>query len=292
MKKISRFIFSMTLACCPVALFAQTDAQMKEINKIKLDPAYVFAESTMENPDEARETVCLTLSNFMNEYLEESGESRRVAAAELGAIKYINGKRGNASYVFGYIPVSAFASSAPAPAPAVAETKPATPAPAVAESKPAAPAPEKGERETAATSESSDEDLSIGLLALSYLFGNVFYEGMICDDFDEIEYHADLSDSEQLADMISELLESPDSRKAAYLLNVYKTTGKIRGYGALPTCRDAAASHWLIIDKNGSIVALLGPGADDNRHNYVSGETGHLADYGGKYAVWFTPRAR
>lgn len=292
MKKISRFIFSMTLTCCPVALFAQTDAQMKEINKIKLDPAYVFAESTMENPDEARETVCLTLSNFMNEYLEESGESRRVAAAELGAIKYINGKRGNASYVFGYIPVAAFASSAPAPAPAVAETKPTTPAPAVAESKPAAPAPENGERETAAASESS-EDLGAGLQSLVYLFGGgVFFDYLFDNDFDKIEYHVNPSDSEPLADMISELLESPDSRKAAYLLNVYKTTGKIRGYGALPTCRDAAASHWLIIDKNGSIVALLGPGADDNRHNYVSGETGHLADYGGKYAVWFTPRAR
>ncbi len=52
------------------------------------------------------------------------------------------------------------------------------------------------------------------------------------------------------------------------------------------------APHWLIIDASGSIVALLGPASDDNRHNYVSGGVDHLASYGGKYAVWFTPRAR
>lgn len=277
---------------------AQTEAQTKEINKIKLDPAYVFAESTMENADEARETVCLTLTNFMNEFLEESGESRKVAAAELGAIKYITGKRGNANYVFGYIPVATFASKAPAPtpapapAPASAKTVAQTPAPAPAASAPA-------NSPTAPASPSDDESFSpeaaaAGLMLLGMLFGGDDVLDAITWDGETLplEYHPAESDDSRVADMISELLESSDSRKAAYLLNVYKSTGKLRGYGALSTCRDAAGAYWLIIDKDGSIIALLGPGADDNRHDYVSGTTGHLASYGGKYAVWFTPRNR
>lgn len=127
---------------------------------------------------------------------------------------------------------------------------------------------------------------------LGMLFGDTFSDDLWDDEPAPIEYHAAEGDDSRVADMISELLESSDARKAAYLLNIYKTTGKLRGYGALPTCRDAAGAYWLIINNDGSIIALLGPGADDNRHDYVSGTTGHLASYGGKYAVWFTPRSR
>lgn len=282
---------------------AQTEAQTKEINKIKLDPAYVFAESTMENADEARETVCLTLTNFMNEFLEESGESRKVAAAELGAIKYITGKRGNANYVFGYIPVATFASKAPAPTPApVAQAPAKTAAPTAPVTTPAASAPANSSAAPASyanTDDDEDESFSpeaaaAGLMLLGMLFGSDDVLDAITWDGETVplEYHPAESDDSRVADMISELLESSDSRKAAYLLNVYKSTGKLRGYGALSTCRDAAGAYWLIIDKDGSIIALLGPGADDNRHDYVSGTTGHLASYGGKYAVWFTPRNR
>lgn len=307
MKKINRLVFCLIAGCISMVSFAQSESQTKEINKIKLDPGYVFAESTMENADEARETVCLTLSNFMNEYLEESGESRRVAAAELGAIKYINAKRGNATYVFGYIPVSAFSSAAPAPVentvaeePVAVETEPVVePSSPVApqqmaesEDTYAAPAPQPAPavEDDYAYAEVSPEQQAMGSAALGMLFGNVFDQPSSSQK--KISCQANPSDSGQLTDMISELLESADARKAAYLLNVYKTTGKIRGFGALPTCRDAAGSHWLIIDATGSIVALLGPAADDNRHNYVSGGVDHLASYGGKYAVWFTPRAR
>ncbi len=164
MKELNRLVFSIIVGCVAMASFAQSESQTKEINKIKLDPGYVFAESTMENADEARETVCLTLSNFMNEYLEESGESRRVAAAELGAIKYINAKRGNATYVFGYIPVATFSSSAPAPLTvenAVAEEPVATqPESVVAQPEPAVmqPVAENTQATVAPQPETSVED--------------------------------------------------------------------------------------------------------------------------------------
>ena len=68
--------------------------------------------------------------------------------------------------------------------------------------------------------------------ALGMLFGNVFDQHSSSQT--KISCHGNPADSGQLSDMISELLESADARKAAYLLNVYKTTGKIRGFGALP----------------------------------------------------------
>ena len=283
MKIVIRFLLCVLTCSVAINASAQTDAQLKEINKLKLDPAYVFAESTMDSADEARETVCLTLSNFMNEYLEESGESRRVAAAELGAIKYITGKRGKANYVFGYIPVAAFASTAPAPleAPVVAEAVPSQPV-----------AKDVKEVDSDNGSLASDESSALGMAALSFLFGDIIADAFNSDvQYDSMECKPYAGDNSQLSDMIAELLETSDSRKAAYLLNIYKTTGKIRGYGALSTCRNAATAYWLIIGQDGRIESLLGPSSDDNRYNYITGATDHLANYGGKYAVWFTPRA-
>lgn len=222
MKELNRLVFCIIVGCVAMASFAQSESQTKEINKIKLDPGYVFAESTMENADEARETVCLTLSNFMNEYLEESGESRRVAAAELGAIKYINAKRGNATYVFGYIPVATFSSSAPAPLAVentVAEepvvTQPesvvAQPEPAVmqpvAENTQATVAPQPETSVEDDYAEVSPEQQAMGGAALGMLFGNVFDQPSSSQT--KISCHGNPADSGQLSDMISRLGETP-----------------------------------------------------------------------------------
>ncbi len=55
---------------------AQSSEKAKQIKKIVLDPAYMFAESTMKKDADAREIVSLTLTNLMNEHLSEMGNNR------------------------------------------------------------------------------------------------------------------------------------------------------------------------------------------------------------------------
>lgn len=274
MKVLIRSLLCLLTVGVPMALAAQSEAQIKEINKIKLDPQYIFAESTMGSADDARETVCLTLTNFMNEYLEENGEARRVAAAELGAIKYINGKRGSNYYVFGYLPVATFAST-------TATTVTTEPEPE--------PEPEIAVAFSADNSDSQDKKAE----SIEQMVKEPELEAVaaaVAAAVAPTERSATAADAG--SDMIAELLDAGAASKAVYLLNVFKSVGKVRGYGDISSCRDAAGAYWLIAGEQGNIEALLGPSATDDRYDYVSGETRHLASYGGKYAIWFTPRSR
>ncbi len=274
MKKILSIIsFALSAFFLTLPTAAQSGDKAKEIKKIMLDPAYMFAEATMKNAADAREIVCLTLTNLMNEYLSEMGENRKVAAAELGAIKYITETRGDDEYVFGYIPVASFYSGAPQPS--VEETGPKSEVP------PPAATP---------THHDGGKEAEMGAKIIQSLFGES--APSIARGSAPIDPIASEGDSNGIADMVAEIIETGDARKAAYTIALFKTIGKIKDFGPVKNCTNAAGSFWLIIDTDGKILALLSKGADDNRHNYVTGLTDHLANYGGKYAIWFIPLVR
>lgn len=274
MKKILSIVsFALVAFFLTLPVAAQSGDKAKEIKKIMLDPAYMFADATMENAADAREIVCLTLTNLMNEYLSEMGESRRVAAAELGAIKYITETRDDSEYVFGYIPVASFYSGAPQPS--VEETSPAT-----EETLPA----------TNSTHDDGGKEAEMGAKIIQSMFGDS--APSMPRGAHTIEAIASEGDSNGIADMAAEIIETGDARKAAYTIALFKSIGKIKDFGPVKNCTNSAGSFWLIIDTDGSILALLGKGSDDNRHNYVTGQNDHLANYGGKYAIWFIPLTR
>ncbi len=274
MKKILSIVpFALLAFFLTLPAAAQSGDKAKEIKKIMLDPAYMFADATMENAADAREIVCLTLTNLMNEYLSEMGEDRKVAAAELGAIKYITETRGGQEYVFGYIPIASFYSGAPQPS--VEETSPAA---------------EERSPAMKANQDDGGKEAEMGAKIIQSMFGES--APSISHGSAPIDPIASEGDSNGIADMVAEIIETGDARKAAYTIALFKTIGKIKDFGPVKNCTNAAGSFWLIIDTDGKILALLGKGADDNRHNYVTGQTDHLANYGGKYAIWFIPLVR
>ncbi len=67
MKKIFQII-SIALAAFFLTLpaAAQSSDKAKQIKKIMLHPAYMFAEATMKKDADVREIVCLTLAKLMN----------------------------------------------------------------------------------------------------------------------------------------------------------------------------------------------------------------------------------
>lgn len=291
MKKIFPIIsFAFAAFFFALPATAQSGDKAMQIKKIMLDPAYMFAEATMKEAADAREIVCLTLTNLMNEYLSEMGESRRVAAAELGAIKYITETRGDSEYVFGYIPVASFYSGSPQPS--VEDTQPSvveeTQPSVVEETQPTVV--EQKRPSTKSTHDDGGKEAEMGAKIIQSMFGDS--APSITHGSSPIEAIASEGDSNGIADMTAEIIETGDARKAAYTIALLKAIGKIKDFGSVRNCTDSAGSFWLIIDTDGTLLALLGKGTDDNRHNYVTGTKDHLANYGGKYAIWFRPLTR
>lgn len=100
------------LAVLFLLLFSATAAAYTsaDFNRIKLDPEYLYGESTLESEDEAREIARVTLINYANRYFSENSIDRNLTAESDIDVEYMTMPRGNKTRVMAYIAKSALTS--------------------------------------------------------------------------------------------------------------------------------------------------------------------------------------
>lgn len=260
-------ILMLLLGCFSVmGALAQNSGITKQINDIKRDGRYFYAESTMETEEEAREAATLMLTNYINDYINDKKlpPESKVTEQSLMKAQYIKGKRGTNMRVFvyvnkaDYVPFEAAGEAVPLEskvepiaAPESAETLAPVATPAV--SKPIV-------KESTVASESSSDAVSIPLLV------------------------------EWQQEAVNEMLTKPNLQGVISVLNRMKVDYKVKRFGTYNECKNIAECFWVILedDVDKSLVTILGPGASD-RVNFRTRQYDSLDNYfgKGKSAVWF-----
>lgn len=105
-KGMKQRILMLLLGCLSVTgALAQNSGITKQINDIKRNGKYFYAESTMETEEEAREAATLMLANYINDYINDNNlpPESKVTEHSLTKVQYIKGKRGTNMRVFAYV---------------------------------------------------------------------------------------------------------------------------------------------------------------------------------------------
>lgn len=264
-------ILMLLLGCFSVTgVLAQNSGITKQINDIKRDGRYFYAESTMETEEEAREAATLMLTNYINDYINDKKLPPESKVTEQGLTKaqYIKGKRGTNMRVFvyvnkaDYVPFESGGEAAPleskvepivAPEPAVTPEPVTTPEPVAT--------PEVSESVAAPTvTPESSSGASIPLLV------------------------------EWQQEALNEMLAKSNLQGVISVLNRMKVDYKVKRFGTYNECKNIAECFWLILenDADKSLVTILGPGTSD-RVNFRTRQYDSLDNYfgKGKGAVWF-----
>ena len=240
-------ILMLLLGCFSVmGALAQNSGITKQINDIKRDGRYFYAESTMETEEEAREAATLMLTNYINDYINDKKlpPESKVTEQSLTKAQYIKGKRGTNMRVFvyvnkaDYVPFESVGEAAPLEskvepiaAPEPVETSEPVATPAVSESV---------VTESTVASESSS-DASIPLLV------------------------------EWQQEAVNEMLTKPNLQGVISVLNRMKVDYKVKRFGTYNECKNVAECFWVILedDADKSLVTILGPGASDRAVSYT-----------------------
>ncbi|RGN35204.1 hypothetical protein DXB65_11235 [Bacteroides oleiciplenus] len=259
-------ILMLLLGCFLVmGALAQNSGITKQINDIKRDGRYFYAESTMETEEEAREAATLMLTNYINDYINDKKLPPESKVTEQGLTKaqYIKGKRGTNMRVFVYVNKADYVPFEPVgeAAPLESKVEPiAAPEPVETSEPVATPAvSEPVVTESTVASESSS-DASIPLLV------------------------------EWQQEAVNEMLTKPNLQGVISVLNRMKVDYKVKRFGTYNECKNIAECFWVILenDADKSLVTILGPGTSD-RVNFRTRQYDSLDNYfgKGKGAVWF-----
>lgn len=86
---------------------------------------------------------------------------------------------------------------------------------------------------------------------------------------------------------IEQLMNAPSFAEARVKMGELKRDYKIKKFGRPAECTDWDAAFWLIGDANGQVVTVLGP-EEGGRTDFKNLVKTSLDAYSGYYAVWFT----
>lgn len=291
MRKI--FIFCTLISISAISLFGQSD--VKRINSIKRDPAYMWQEATAESEQAAYDAAETGLLAMVIEYVTdnvESGAAYNTVQTDLlgNILSYIklNPKpvnetskvknvlsqytdrismpRGEMTRVFLYIQKSHLNPPVQTPEPEpVYISEPAPVETPVTASESAAP--------------SQSDDVAINEQSLTELK----YEDPIPDTIPQVV--PEIPKAWQ-REVVKKLSGADDIVAANAMLARMKAEYKIKKYGPFAQCRDLDKSWLIIFDDSGRIKALLGT-QKDGRPDYMSKTYKSLSDYSGMNAVWF-----
>ncbi len=92
--------FLILVASAMPATQAYTSA---DFNRIKLDQAYLYAESTLESEESSCQTARVLLINYVNRYFRENGIDRSLTPESDIDIKYMTMPRGNKTRAMAFI---------------------------------------------------------------------------------------------------------------------------------------------------------------------------------------------
>lgn len=244
------------------SLFGQSD--VKRINSIKRDPAYLWQEATAATEQEAYDAAEVGLLTIINEYAANNPGS--AAAADMVRnnlaqhCSKITMPRGELTRVFLYIAASQLSPAVEIPAAPVTET-PAVPVQDI----PAAPAEDT-------TSDAADTASEVK-----------YDKDPIPENIAPVV--PEIAKAWQ-REIVKKLIGASDIVAANAMLARMKAEYKIKRYGPLTECKDLDKSWLILFDDSGKIKALLGP-KESERPEYISQTYRSLSDYSGLNAVWF-----
>lgn len=297
-KRILMFLFVSVFAVGMV--FSQSNTG-KQINDIKRDGQYFYAESTLETEEKAHETATLMLANFINDYINSNRlpHDKKIVEQDLAKAQSLSMKRGPMVRVFLYVKKSDFvpleAGNEPTAKEELVADAPVVEAPVVKKE----PTPEKEpvsvkesapEKEPAKEVEKPEPEAK----AADTLEQSVSAESNKSDAQPTAQPDEAAGSNPMLLSVpwqqaaIDDMLKKSSLPEVIVLLNRLKAEYKVKRIGTYPESKNAALSFWVVCenDSNNSLITILGPGTD-SRVNFKTLQHDSLGNYSGKNAMWF-----
>ena len=250
-----------------VCNFAMAQSTSQEINAIKRDTSFIYAESTMSSEDEAR-TVATELlvkqameyASVMNMHDKTESTLKKTIASHIQSMSMM---RGELHRVFVYVSKSAIdgdGSSTIAP--------PATRVTIDSEmiTKEHEPPVSQPEAEPILTQTTTTKVV----------------------DSPQMEVQRDMTADMPIwkREAILALLQCDGLAALQGRLARLKAEHKVKRYGTPANCPAREKAFWIILDDSGKVVTILGPG-EDERYDYNTNRPSSLNEYKGYNAVWF-----
>ena len=223
------------LGCIIAASISAQQSETKQINSIKRNNQYIYAEATMATESEAYQVAEELLTVYINDYVEDK---KKLSKAENIIIKDIASNcdkiqmmRGEMYRVFVYVKKSDIIP---------ADNLITMVKPEVVEVKP---------EPTIALPPAQIEELPQG---------------------EPVEVADNPVESSWQQNVINELLAASTLTSAKASLNRLKVEYKVKRYGTYDECKNPNNCFWIIADNNGMIQTILGPGTQ--RTNFKRSE--------------------
>lgn len=279
-KRVLMLLFICGLAANMV--FSQSSTG-KQINEIKRDGQYFYAESTLETEEMARETATLMLANFINDYINSNNlpHDKKVTEQDLAKAQSLSMKRETRIRVFLYVKKSDFA-----PVGTVNEMS--------TKEEPEVQAPIAKE-EPVAKDEPIEEVVQQKLETKTTDTSEQAIPAEDQPDTEPADQPVETADSNSMRlsvpwqqTAIEDILKKTSLTEVVALLNRLKAEYKVKRMGTYNESKNAALSFWVICenDSNSSLITVLGPGTD-SRVNFKTMQHDSLGNYSGKNAMWF-----
>lgn len=308
-KRILMLLFVCVLSVHMV--FSQSSNTSKQINDIKRDGQYFYAESTLETEAAAHESATLMLANFINDYVNSNNlpSDKKVAEKDLADAKSLTMKRGPMVRVFIYVKKSDFVPAETANQSSTKEDitvqKPEIEKKVVEVAE--KPEAKKQNSEEQNTEKQNSEKQNTEKQDISKQESEVKQTDAPEQRTLPVESNASETKLEDLPQTeatdansslrlpvewqqaaIDSMLKESSLKGVMPLLNRLQAEYKIKRFGTYNECRNAALSFWIICenDSNMSLITILGPGTD-SRVNFKTLTHDSLGNYSGKNAIWF-----
>lgn len=257
-----------------VSAYAQ-ESTSKQINQIKRDTCYLYAEATMEDADEALSVARELLIQQVQEYIDgqpKFSKAGNVLVKDVGAdSQLLSMMRGPMHRMFVYVKKSNIEMVGNAiTIKNVAEVRKVDEiaSPVTVGQPQVEPQPQTA----VATTPSKEE--------------NENKKENVKENVKENE-KASLSDMSQWQlDAITSLMGSGGINQVLARLKRLKSEYKIKKYGAPQQCPSASEAFWIVFDANGSVIDILGPG-ESRRVGFKEKVYTTLEQYKGMDAIWF-----
>lgn len=269
MNKSRLVAFVLTLLLCTGAMAQGTN---KEINKIKRDEAYLYAEATMASEKEAREVATELLLMEVQEYIESMpnlGKAGNVLIKDMMArSESLMMMRGEMHRVFVYVKKQNVEGTT--------NTTIINPAACAAISTGDIPI-----EETVGQSRVNDSTRTKTIPQPEPIAKQPTTDSQL-----SVADYSSFQLSAWQQDVVDKLLQCTDMAATRSQLGRLKAEHKIKRFGSADDCQSRARAFWIILDDEGKVVTVLGPGAE-KRLNFRTKETEILETYRGYNAIWF-----
>lgn len=252
------------LLCCMMAIAVPCSAQnatSKDFNAIKRSAEYFYYDVTMDKEDAAKNAAKVNLAQLINDYCENKGiKAEKVSADNLRNVTYLQRNTYGMFRVLAYVKKSDYVKDCTS-----VETAKQTDVSTTDGNKPETEA-------TETTVEINVPKRNVPSPEAAALSKDTASMSLTKWQQDAIATLCKISNAEEFV------------QKLIDLQNQYK----VKRFGIQEGCGDEANSFFALYDSNKTVVALLGPGAD-NRYDFLAGEKVDLNSYTAKgmKVIWF-----